>query len=206
MVKINKTLKNKNGFTLIEIIVVLAVIAALAAVLTPMVISYITDASLRRAEADVKTIGAAIISFNKDLREWPIWAVGTATKSGDAKYDVLYSEAGDQIDTDNVGTLTDWTTTNADTLDDQLVTNDPGYSLTGKRKWRGPYLENISEDPWGNKYYATVEYLQPSYLSPGSEKVVFVLSAGPDEQIDTLFEQDVTSFSAGGDDITFRIK
>lgn len=201
-----RMLKDKKGFTLIEVIVILAVIAILAAVLTPMIIGYITDAKMRRAEADVRTIGAAIQAFNKDLREWPIWASGTQTGRTDTQYDVLYSEAGDQITQVSTGTLTDWTTTDADTLDDQLVTNDPSYSTTGKRKWMGPYLENISEDPWGNKYYVTVEYLQPNYLSPGSQKAVFALSAGPDEEIDTDFEQAVTGFSVGGDDIAYRIK
>lgn len=196
-------LHNKKGFTLIEMVVVLAVIATLAAVITPMTISYMKDAKTRKAEADVNVIGASILAFNKDLREWPIWAAGTATTPADTKYDVLSSEAGD----DAVATgVTYDTSTGLDSIDDQLITNDPVYSLTGKRKWMGPYLENINEDPWGNKYYINVKYLQPSYLSPGSEMAVFVLSAGPDEEIDTDFTQAVTAFSTGDDDITYRIK
>ncbi len=199
-----KMLHNKKGFTLIEIVVILAVIAVLSAVISPMIIGYIKDAKIRRAEADVKVIGAAIMAFSKDLREWPIWAVGTATKPADDDYDVLSSEAGDDAAAATGATYD--TSTGLDSLDDQLVTNDPSYSLTGKRKWMGPYLENISEDPWGNKYYVNVMYLQPSYLSPGSEMAVFALSAGPNELIDTDFEQAITAFSGGGDDITYRIK
>lgn len=68
---------------------ILGVIGILAAVLTPMIIGYITDAQMRRAQADVKTIGGAIQEFNKDLREWPIWVTGSATKAGDTKFDLL---------------------------------------------------------------------------------------------------------------------
>ena len=198
-------MKDKKGFTLIEVIVILAVIGILTAVLSPMMISYIKDAKMQRAKADVKVIGGAIQVFNRDLREWPIWESGSATKPSDNKYDVLSSEAGDEAGVNATGVTYD-TSTNLGTLDDQLITNDPGYSLTGKRKWMGPYLENVSEDPWGNKYYVNVKYLQPSYQSPGSEKAVFVLSAGPNELIDTDAEQDITDFTAGGDDITYRIK
>lgn len=207
MVKINKILKNKKGFTLIEIIVVLAVIATLAAVITPMVVSYITDAKLRRAEADTKAIGAAILAFNKDLKEWPIWS--SATNTGAGVYDVLKSEAGDDVTSvSGTGvTLIDYTTTNVEDLDNQLIENVPVYSTSGVRKWMGPYLEKINEDPWGNKYYVNVKYLKPAYLSPGQQQAVFALSAGPNETIETVFTQAVTARTvAGGDDIVFRIK
>jgi len=212
MVKINKILKNKKGFTLIEIIVVLAVIATLAAVLTPMVVSYITDAKLRRAEADTKAIGTAILAFNKDLKEWPIWADASASEEGASGtlYDVLYSSAGDEITSETTPAATgNYTTggTGRSLLDAQLITNDPmGYAETGVRKWMGPYLEKINEDPWGNKYYVDVYGLQPPQLSPGSQKAVFVISAGPDEKLETAIHQDHKAFVISGDDIVFRIK
>ena len=193
-------LRNKKGFTLIEVVVILAVIGILAAVLTPMLTSYIDDARQTRAESDVKAIGAAISAFNKDMRTWPIWASGTATKATDDKYDVLYSEAGDDAAVASGKTFD--TSTNGDSLEDQLLTNDPGYPTSGKRKWRGPYLESINGDPWGNKYYVNVKYLQPGQ----SGYAVFVLSAGPNGTIDTDAEQTVTGFTAGGDDIVYRIK
>jgi len=187
-------LRNKKGFTLIEVVVILAVIGILAAVLTPMLISYIDDARQTRAESDVKAIGTAICAFNKDLRKWPIWSSGTAT------YDVLYSDDGDHATVASGKTFN--TSTNGDTLEDQLITNGPGYSTSGKRKWRGPYLESINADPWGNKYYVNVKYLKPGH----SGYAVFVLSAGPDGEIDTDDEQTVTEFSVGDDDIVYRIK
>lgn len=118
----------------------------------------------------------------------------------------LSTEAGDEVTQVATGKTYSTSPASEDTLDDQLVTNDPVYSLTGVRKWMGPYLENISEDPWGNKYYVNVKFLQPTFLSPGQQKAVFVLSAGPDEEIDTNFEQEENAFAVGDDDITFRIK
>jgi len=45
-----------KGFTLIELAVVLAIIAILAAILTPMVTSYLDQARQARAQADLRSI------------------------------------------------------------------------------------------------------------------------------------------------------
>ncbi|MGR3177324.1 MAG: prepilin-type N-terminal cleavage/methylation domain-containing protein [Candidatus Anammoxibacter sp.] len=225
-----KRSKDNKGFTLIEIIVVLGVIAILAAVLTPMLISYLKDARARKAESDVKVIAGAIQAFDRDLGAWPIWVAGASTNPMDDTFDVLSSEAGDEIsfaqvldsnlDSSGQGDADDdllslWTTTGLDSFDNQLMANSPagvaanGYPFTGKRKWVGPYLSTIGEDPWGNKYYCNIKYLQPEFQVPGNESAVFVLSAGPNEIIDTSFTQAITVKTrdmAGGDDIIFRLK
>jgi len=194
-------LRNKKGFTLIEMVVILAVIGILAAVLTPMLTSYINDAKERRAESDVRTIGAAICAFNKDLRKWPIWESTTASDP----VDVLYSQAGNDA---AVATGISFDTSTNDFLEDQLITNAPGYSTKGKRKWRGPYLESINSDPWGHRYYVSVIGLQPGK----SNYAAFVLSAGPNGTIDINASQTISAFSTKDqsgeetDDIVYRIK
>ena len=188
MVKINKTLKNKNGFTLIEIIVVLAVIAALAAVLTPMVINYIADANLRRAEADVKAIGAAMGALLKDTSVYP----GDAASGSSIIY--LVSD-GTLPDDPGGGAISAAT----DTLYDHLMVNNRGYPTTGKREWKGPYLESLDADSYGISYLVYMENFKKG--STFKDATSWVLSAGPDKTLDTT-----GSTSTSGDDIGYRIK
>ena len=54
----NKT-KDSSGFTMIEMVVVLAVIAILAAILTPIITSYVERARINAATSDLKSIAAA---------------------------------------------------------------------------------------------------------------------------------------------------
>src|SRR5437867_4926123 len=67
-------MKESRGFTMIEMVVVLAVIAILAAILTPIVTSYIERARVDSATNDVKKIAAAIVQFNTDTKVWPIYS------------------------------------------------------------------------------------------------------------------------------------
>ena len=56
----------ERGMTLLEIVVVLAVLAMLAALLTPMVLTYVEDARKSQAQNDAAMIGTAIAAFMKD--------------------------------------------------------------------------------------------------------------------------------------------
>jgi len=194
-----KTLKSKKGFTLIEVIVILAVIAILAAVLTPMIIGYISDARKSAAESDTKTIATAVQAFNRDMRDWPIWAAGTARKATDPDYDGLQSNDGDTPAVSGSVIPVD-----IDYIDDHLVTNVQAYPTSGRSKWAGPYLETVKRDPWGNKYYIDAKGLQPGNI--GGFMVAYVVSAGPNKTLETAFGQTGPSITIGGDDIVFRIK
>jgi prepilin-type N-terminal cleavage/methylation domain-containing protein len=66
-------MSNNKGFTLIELAVVLAIIAILAAVLTPIVMGYLDQARLARAQADVRTIADSLKLYNRDTGRWPIY-------------------------------------------------------------------------------------------------------------------------------------
>ncbi|RLB12084.1 MAG: hypothetical protein DRG39_02825 [Deltaproteobacteria bacterium] len=195
-------MKKKKGFTLIEVVVVLAVIGILIALLTPMITSYVRDARIRRAQSDTKTIAAAVQAFSKDLADWPIWKDGTKRKATDPVFDALYTSSGDTPATGSGVSIP--STSNMDTIENQLVDNKPSYPTTGTRKWMGPYLEKVSADPWGNKYYVDVKGLQPANIN--SMMPAFVVSAGPNKKLETKFAQTGPSITIGGDDIVFRIK
>ncbi len=188
-----------GGWSLMELVVVLAIIAILASIITPMITSYIDRARINTARNDVRNIAAAIISFNTDTRIWPIYVDQSDIPNGDA-YDAL--ETDGDVPTDN-STDDAWTTgTNGDM---SAVINENSLALTtiGLRAWNGAYMNDISTDPWGTKYY-----LNATFLKPGQEEAVFVISAGPDKTLDTEYDQDpnVAAFAVGGDDIVHRIR
>lgn len=54
-----KTLKNKKGFTLIELIVVIAILGVLALILVPQFMGYVDDADIQTQRSNVKTIHSA---------------------------------------------------------------------------------------------------------------------------------------------------
>ena len=62
-----------KGFTLIELAVVLAIIAVLAAILTPMVTGYLDQARVARAQADTRTVADAIKLYQRDTGRWPVY-------------------------------------------------------------------------------------------------------------------------------------
>src|SRR5947207_9566641 len=86
-------MKHSRGFTMIEMVVVLAVIAILAATLTPIVTSYLDRARMSSATKDVKNIAAAVVQFNTDTKVWPIYS-STGGFPSDITANVSDVEAG----------------------------------------------------------------------------------------------------------------
>src|SRR3989337_2775023 len=184
---------SQKGFTLIEIIVILAVISILVAILTPTVLKYIDEARDDRAKEDVKSISAMINDLVKDTCQYP----GNKLESGNT---FLCGPGSVGLPGQTWGT-----STTCEDLANHLVTNSPGTTATtddypsgsGKFRWKGPYITNLSEDPWGNAYQ-----INASTLIGGNTSVTWVISAGPDAS----FQTSTSSTTLSGDDVGVRIK
>ncbi len=182
-----------KGFTLIEIIVILAVISILVAILTPTVLKYIEDAQLSKAEEDVKVINATLNDLIKDTGQFP----GSKLATGKT----FLCGSGTQLG----GPWGDATT--CGDLSKHLVVNNPNedattdstgdYRTTGKRRYKGPYVQSLGEDPWGNAYQVNA-----STLTGGNNNPTWVISAGPD----AIFQSATSATELAGDDVGLRIK
>ena len=202
----------QNGFTLIELTVVLAVIVTLALMLTPSITGFIGDSRSARARADTQTISAAIIQFYRDNGFFPMWTTASAGGPGPAasRVDLLVSPGNVPA----VAAPNTWTTGTADELANQLIANVPAYTPrtpTATFGWNGPYVSSaIGADPWNNRYLVDVGLIdttQGAQTSSGTAKsAVWVISSGPNGTIDTPYAQPITMAIVAGDDIAVRIQ
>lgn len=68
--------RRSRGFTLMELLVVLAIIGILAAIATGVYVGRVDDARITRARADIQTIEAALDIFRLDNFRYPTTAEG----------------------------------------------------------------------------------------------------------------------------------
>ena len=71
------------GFTLIEILVAVAILAIASAALTPMVLKYINDGRRARSLSDAQTLGQSILAFQLDTGRWPVSNDGNINDAGE---------------------------------------------------------------------------------------------------------------------------
>jgi prepilin-type N-terminal cleavage/methylation domain-containing protein len=187
----------ERGFTLIEVVVVVAVIAILAAILTPFITKYIDDSKVAKARNETQVIGAAVVNAMKDLGRWP------NRQNAANNYNGLYTGATAPAAA-FFGTATGWAAAGGNRwnlLDTHLVTNSHGYPATGETRWNGPYATTFPQDPWGRPYVINAQEWSSTATPPPP---VWVLSAGKNGVVETNIAAAVTT--PGGDDIAFRIQ
>jgi prepilin-type N-terminal cleavage/methylation domain-containing protein len=187
--------RHESGFTLIEVVVVVAVIAILAAVLTPYITKYIDDSKIAKARNEVQVVGGAMTNFYKDTGTWPSKNATGGTVA--VLYTGTTTPATAHIFTAAppvVPPAVNWPGGVAP-LDNSLLTNGTGnaYSANGDMQWRGPYAGSaLPADPWGHPYVVNVATTGP----------IWVLSSGPNGKVQTA----VTDNVVNGDDIGFRVR
>jgi prepilin-type N-terminal cleavage/methylation domain-containing protein len=91
-------MKKLSGFTLIELIVVVSVIAVLAGIITPAIGSIVDDARDSRSIAECKHLATAILQYEKQYG----WLPYSGLPGGSATYSYAYNN---QSQTNTLNTL-----------------------------------------------------------------------------------------------------
>lgn len=122
--------KHNGGFTILELIVNVAIIGILSAIAIPAYIAFRDKARVAQARADMHNILLAMEQLGNDTGEWPGHQVSgkTNTASNNEIWDLSVPSAG-------------------------LVATDGNY-----KNWKGPYMASIPKDPWGQNYFLDTDY------------------------------------------------
>lgn len=96
----NGAAKKLRGFTIIELIVVMAIIAALAAIITPMLLKYADEARLSKLKTNARHVYGAASYAIADCIAYPGMGVITSNTiyTGDASDLIAYSSGGGHCD------------------------------------------------------------------------------------------------------------
>jgi general secretion pathway protein G len=177
-------ISSEKGFTLIEVIVVAAIIAILAGILVPLILKEIDESKITRAAGDLRSIFTAMIVLRKDTGQWP------QLTGGECDPAVTLLKGNGDLPGDLLDTGYDTETTGS--FDDHLLRDANGCY----NNWKGSYLTVVNADPWGNSYLLNADGFG------AADKSVWIISAGPNG----IMETQTTSDMPAGDDVGFIIQ
>jgi len=218
---------NRKGFTLIEMVVVLAVVSILVAILVPTIARHIKESKITKAKNEELVIASAILSLYKDTGRWP--CTDTDGPAGGANR-VLSGDAGDFVPTNDTGSngSSNWhSMADIKQLHNYLYFNNPDddtgsanqnqagdYPTTGDYRWKGPYLDKRQVlDPWGAQYVINARYFPGNANTSAALRAshrILIMSAGINQVWETPFTDTIDRTtspddSPAGDDIGFVI-
>lgn len=175
--------KIRSGFTLMEIMVVIIVIAVLASVAGPMIGSITDQGRASATKSKISALKSAMLAYQSDTGRLPFTG-----KPDCAGYAISYCDA----------------TILGDTLATNVLVNDVLGNWTGgglnfgisnyTKKWKGPYMDaepsDFMYDSWGNK----MRYR-------ASAKNVYIWSSGPDSAFETNLNDALCAESVANGDV-----
>lgn len=178
------------GFSTAETTAIVAATSILSATATPQIQEYLESARAVKAAGDVRVIALSIFRLTTHVQR-----IRLAEK---VRPQLLVSDG-------EIPEVTDAATRpwalpldgrDVQPLAAHIIDNSAGYSVDAGhfQRWRGPYMDNLSPDPWGSRYAANVGLLDAT-----GGHAVLVLSAGPNAIVETPFQ--AVGLQTGGDDV-----
>jgi general secretion pathway protein G len=119
----------KSGFTLVEIMIVVAIIGLLAGMGTLAVMKAVNNSRIKTAETELQLISSGVLQLAWDTGKWPNGAVRS----------------------EGVGSRNEMRNLDGSVLF-QLRDEDSFPD------WKGPYYEGSLVDPWGKAYFFDSDY------------------------------------------------
>ncbi len=169
----------RRGFNLIEMLVIVAIVLAMAGVVVPVVSMRKLDDQWRRVDDELAAIAAGLREYVRSTRTFP------TGHSGATSYHFLTSAGAPPKN--NVF---------ASGPSTELSKFLAGPDMAGDA-WTGPYLRpDVGPDPWGNAYVVNVHGFFRS------DENVLVVCAGPNGRIDTP----PAATEAHGDDVVVLVR
>ncbi len=167
----------RRGFTLMEIMVVIIVIAVLASVAGPMIGSITDQGKSSATKASINNLKTALVNYNNDLGRFPHTANAYISANvNNADTAALLNQSNQNV----------------------LVENSVGGTFTNMginayaKRWKGPYMDSdasaFMQDAWDLK----IKYFHHN-------KQIWLQSGGPDGQFNNAADVTVTGYS--GDDL-----
>lgn len=166
---------NRSGFTLMEIMVVVVIIAVLASVAGPMIGDIINQGKASATRSKMSSLKSAIVTYKNDVGRYPF--VGDK-----GNVSCISAYCADAVLADNVANnvLVNQEVNLGVTGEATCVDSEGCWSSfygKGGRKWKGPYMDSdpadFMTDSWGTKirYHAF-------------DHSLILWSAGPDGEWD----------------------
>jgi len=122
----------RHGFTLVELLVVIGIIALLSTLATMAVFAARNTAKIKKSQSDLAAIAKGIEMLVLDTGEWP---------GHDTPYVVCATDCdANEMEDLNVASA-------------GLMATDGSFS-----GWIGPYMQILTLDPWGNNYFYDSDY------------------------------------------------
>lgn len=181
----------EKGFTLVEMIFVLAIIITLISIFLPLATEKLAESKIAKANADTDAIAAALTNFFSDLGNFASCDSTDCDPLNDAannlRFSAVNANANDptaDLPADS-GALWNFATNISpavggnparNNIFNHLVVNNPGTNATtdeagidyNTKAWKGPYIGRLGLDPWGHAYIAHIGAMQKKGCPVGS--------------------------------------